>query len=123
MTARDVDPLRPPDREGVRGVATADDDDVLLHEKRSPLGGLRSAEELQMRCAGAPGEAGIEIDDVHVGVGRGGGEIEDRGAVLPRQAEDVIVEPGSSNRAAETATETDDVPRSSHGGQFWQCCR
>jgi len=64
LSQRLVHAVHAPDGQHVRGVATADIDDVLLADERPPLHAAGSAEQLEVRRARAAGERLIEKDDV-----------------------------------------------------------
>src|SRR5581483_6742014 len=119
LSEQRVDAVHAPDREHVRGVATADADAVLCeHHLAQVLG--RPGEGAEVGELGPLAEAIVEPREAGRVLGDRGRDVHQVRPVLADEAEDVVVEQLRLLDRVSAAAKTDDVPLHRHVPEFYK---
>jgi hypothetical protein len=128
LPQRDVDAVNAPDRNGVRGVSTADVDHVL--RRQMSHGVVGHAEEPKAAGFAVPAGEGLEERrDAPVGVSRRGGQQADARTLGGRERKEEVVEGRARVRVETAAAHRNDVPahaaecREASSGRFFNMGR
>jgi hypothetical protein len=107
-----------PDREHVRGVATADVDEVVPEHEVAQIG-RRPGEEIEVRDVGAVLEGVEDANEVLRVLGTRGRDEQDARPPLPREAEEPVLECAVVGRADLMAAESHYL-RPGHSASIWE---